>query len=471
MEEYLMSTNSLNEGVVGVDKNIPFFEKMLFSSATGIGTFYFMMIQVWLMFFYTDILKIDAAFVGVMFIVVRIFDAVIGPVVGAYIDRHNATRWGKYKPWCVALWMLMVIGGFLTFIPVHFGLTGNTIYATITYFIFSVAITVGNGPGMGLTASMTKRQDDRMTINIIGFIWVMILSIIVQVGSQPIINLLGHGNQGIGFRDFMLISMVVFGLMYILIAKIAKERFILQNESNESFNIKAAIDNFIKNKYAVITIVYIFALNLTTSIGSTVGIYYYKYYFNDANMLALVGAITIIPTLLGSFLSPLITKKFGLKLNLTLAVIVNIIISIAKYFVPATASGKTAFIALSVVGGIFIGFSQPAQGTMLPLAIDYGEWKYNTNSGAFFGSLSGFFQTLATALSGGIVGLTLSLVHYVPDVQQTVTALNGIRFLMSILPAIAFCIGFVILAWDITEDKHKEIVKELQERRKTQTNI
>lgn len=145
-----------------------------------------------------------------------------------------------------------------------------------------------------------------------------------------------------------------------------------------------------------------------------------------------------MPTLLGSFLSPVITRKFSLKINLMSAVSINMITSLLMYFLPATATGKTGFIVLSVIGGLFVGIAQPAQGTMMPAAIDYGEWKHNTNSGGFFGALSGFIQTLATAISGGVVALVLSVTNYIPDVQQTASAMSGIKFMMSILPGVFF---------------------------------
>jgi sugar (glycoside-pentoside-hexuronide) transporter len=457
-------------GTIGIDRKIPFLEKIIYSSGSGISTFYFMMVQLWLLYFYTDIIKIDATYVGVMFVVVRTLGAVITPVVGVALDRRS-TRWGKYKPWFLIFGLGLAVSGFLTFNPVSSIATGRTVYATITYIILSIFMSVGSAPGMGLTSSMTKRQDDRLTMQIMGFVWILILSVVAQVGSQPIIQALGKGDEGAGFRVFMLIFTGVFSAWYLLISKVVKERFTLQNEKQEQFSLKLIVDSLVKNKYALITVTYIFALTLTTSMRSTVGIYYYKYYFNDASLLSLIGGITILPTLLGSLLCPLANKLIGLRLNLVIAVGVNIAASIAMFFVPATDAGKTAFIILSVIGGLFMGIAQPAQGTMMPMAVDYGEWKYKTNSGGFFGALNGFFQTMATAISGGIVALVLSIVKYVPDVQQTEGTLSGIKVMMSIVPATVFILGWVVLAWDMTEGKHKKITKELVERKQYTTNV
>ena len=108
---------SLNQksGVIGIDKKIPFMEKFIFPSSTGFITLSNMMIQTWLLFFYTDIMKLNVAYVGAMFIVVTVLDALITPAFGAYIDK-STTRWGKYKPWFFIIWIGIAVFGLLTFI-------------------------------------------------------------------------------------------------------------------------------------------------------------------------------------------------------------------------------------------------------------------------------------------------------------------------------------------------------------------
>ena len=54
--------------------------------------------SVYLMFFYTDICGIDAWVVGVLFLVTRIWDSLLDPVVGLLCDR-TSSRWGTFRPW------------------------------------------------------------------------------------------------------------------------------------------------------------------------------------------------------------------------------------------------------------------------------------------------------------------------------------------------------------------------------------
>ena len=56
----------------------------------------------YLMFYYTDVASISLAATGILFLVVRIFDAFAGPIFGILVDKTQ-TRFGKVRPWF--LWM------------------------------------------------------------------------------------------------------------------------------------------------------------------------------------------------------------------------------------------------------------------------------------------------------------------------------------------------------------------------------
>jgi MFS family permease len=60
-----------------------------------------------LMYFYTDVYGIEAAAAGTLMVVVRVFDAITDPIMGAVADRTRS-RWGRYRPWL--LWMAVPYG-------------------------------------------------------------------------------------------------------------------------------------------------------------------------------------------------------------------------------------------------------------------------------------------------------------------------------------------------------------------------
>lgn len=56
------------------------------------------MISLYLLYFYTDIMHLNAASISLMFVVTRFVDGATDLLVGYLID-HTNTRWGKSRPY------------------------------------------------------------------------------------------------------------------------------------------------------------------------------------------------------------------------------------------------------------------------------------------------------------------------------------------------------------------------------------
>lgn len=82
-------------------------EKIGFSLGDAASHIVFDNVMLYLMFFYTDIAGLPAAFIGSMFLVTRILDAISDPCMGLLADRTR-TRWGKFRPWL--LWASIPFG-------------------------------------------------------------------------------------------------------------------------------------------------------------------------------------------------------------------------------------------------------------------------------------------------------------------------------------------------------------------------
>jgi melibiose permease len=94
--------------------------------------------------------------------------------------------------------------------------------------------------------------------------------------------------------------------------------------------------------------------------------------------------------------------------------------------------------------------------------IDYGELKFGTRNESIICSAQTFLMKASQAVSGLFTGVGLAIVGYVPDVQQTATAIFGIRVLMIAIPAI-----FVALSYFIYKKHYKlkgNYLKEIAEK-------
>ena len=453
------------ENINNEDRKLTFFEKVLYSIGSMFGTFNFQMIQMYLLFFYTDIYKVDPLYIAGLFLGTRIVDAILTPLFGIVIDKVT-TRWGKYKPWMFIFTVITSVFGYLTFKVLDLNPTGKLVYVTVTYFVLSIGLALNQAPGQALMPAMTKRLDDRVSLGVFSYIFVMIGAMVVSIGALPIIGTLGKGNQPKGFSMFMGAAGAIAILAAILQMLFLKERYVIPKQKQKKYSLREIANSVIKNKTAIIALVFNFAMNLANGLKSAIMIIYFMYYFHNQNLMVTIGIVGLVPTLIGAVISPLVTKKVRVKIILILNASISVLTTAAVIFIPASSGGITAFIVLAVIGSLFSGIAMPVQGTLMPAAMDYAEWKMGINANAFMGSLMGFTQTLATAVSGALAAAALSVVGYVAGAEQSSGTIFGLKLLMSIVPAIIFAFTLIVWMFDLTEDKQKQIARDLAERRK-----
>lgn len=464
-----MNKTEIVKNVNAIDvenRKLKFGEKLAAVINSGTGTFHFQMIQMFLLFFYTDVVKISPAYVAGLFLITRVFDAFLAPVFGIVVDKIT-TPWGKYKPWVIGITVGSGIFGWLAF--TNFNLTGNgkIVYVTITYILYSITMAIGAAPIAALTPAVTKRIDERVSMGQLSYYSVIVGALIVTMAVQPLYKVLGGGNDS---RGFFLI-MGAFAVISILIGVYQnhgiKERYIIEPDKNENkHSLKEMFAVIFTNKTAIIVYIYVFATNLANGIRTGASIYYFKYYFHNEGLLVVAGMVSMLPTMIGVVLSSKITKRIGIKKNLTTSALVTVIVTAVVIFVPSSSIGVIMYMVLFALMSFFAGLSNPAQATMMPAAMDYTEWKNKLNINGFMGSFSGFLQSLATALSGAITAGMLAFVGYVGGAVQSSGTIFGLKVLMSILPAFVAILTLSVIWFDLTEDKQAKITKELEKRRK-----
>src|SRR5699024_12774248 len=99
------------------------------------------LICIYLIFYLTDVLGVSAAFVGTLYFVARIWDAINDPVMGFFVDRTK-TKWGKFRPWILVGTLLNSIVIVILFTNFH--LQGLALYTfvAIMYILWGMIYTV-----------------------------------------------------------------------------------------------------------------------------------------------------------------------------------------------------------------------------------------------------------------------------------------------------------------------------------------
>ena len=91
-------------------------------------------------FFYTDVFGLRPADVALLFISVRMLDAVADPVMGLVTDRIE-TRWGRYRPYLLVMAVPFGISVFLTFTTPDADYNLKLAWAYATYTLVMLVFT------------------------------------------------------------------------------------------------------------------------------------------------------------------------------------------------------------------------------------------------------------------------------------------------------------------------------------------
>ena len=144
-------------------------EKIAYGLGDTASNIIFQTVMMFLLIFYTDVVGISPAVVGTMFLVVRLFDAITDPLMGALADRTK-TRFGQFRPYL--LWLAVPFGiiSIMAFTTPDFTGNGKIIYAFATYTLLMMAYTAINIPYSALGGVLTANPSERVSVQTYRFV-------------------------------------------------------------------------------------------------------------------------------------------------------------------------------------------------------------------------------------------------------------------------------------------------------------
>jgi Na+/melibiose symporter-like transporter len=172
-------------------------------------------------------------------------------------------------------------------------------------------------------------------------------------------------------------------------------------------------------------------------------------------------AVTIVGVVLSTFLA----IRFGKKAVAIVGFALATILAAAFLLLPADAIAATY--ALEWIRALAYAPTIPLIWAMFADVADYGEWTTGRRTtGVVFATIL-FALKVGLSVGGAIAGWLLSGYGYRANVEQTPTALLGIRLTISVYPAICLAIVVVcLLCYRISKRLNLQIQDELAERRR-----
>ena len=97
------------------------------------------------MMYLTDFRSVSPAFVGVLFMVARIWDAFNDPFMGMIVD-NTRTKWGKFRPWIMTGTIMNAIVLVLLFSNNNLVGSSYLVWCSVFYILWGMTYTVMDIP-------------------------------------------------------------------------------------------------------------------------------------------------------------------------------------------------------------------------------------------------------------------------------------------------------------------------------------
>lgn len=434
-----------------------------------------------------DNMAIDVGIVGVLILVAKIVSAVFDPIVGNMIDRSKSKH-GKFKSMIIYSLVPLLVMTAVVFLPIDF--KGNNVlcyvWIFITYLLWSLAMTMGDVPSQGIASVLTPNPTERTnvvsisnTFKQIGFsacvVIVPIVCLIIPSGSKVFVSKGETDIPMIGaeYLGTAILTAILGCVLFALIPLLNKER--VAYVAGEKTTAKDMINALKSNKPLMLVIISYF-LGFGRQMAMGIQVQAANVLLGSQNLVAVLGIVTAIGSMISMALCPVLIKKLGEKKVYLLLSFYGFGVSIISFVIGHFWFNNPSNMLLTVLfyASLFLIGLQFAAVTLMPMimtadCVDYYEYEtgkrmegaaysvltltikvclaLGTAVGLIFVQKSGYYTALA---QGSFDVKTKDIIFF------AYTALPGILALLSTIP---------MFKYDIEGEKKAMISRELAKRR------
>lgn len=437
-----------------------FSEKIAYGAGDFAFCLYWQMFSMFLLYFYTDIFGISAATVGTMLLVTRLWDTVNDPLMGVLADRTQ-TRWGKFRPYLLWFSLPMAVAATLTFTTPDLSPTGKVVYAYVTYCALMMMYTAINVPYAALLGVMTEDPDQKTSFATARMIGSQLGSMLVQATTIALVAYLGAGNEKMGYQLTVVLFSLLAAAMFAVTYFGTRERV---KPMPKSSAITSDLRDLAANGPWMVLFLVGFLLFISISVRGASILYYFKYYLGDESAAAYYMTGGSLCCIAGMLACRPLSDRIGKRSALIVLLLVYTAVSAAMYHAEP---GQWALIyGLYFVASFAFGPMMPLLWSMYADAADYSEWKTGRRSTGLLFAASSSSQKFGWALAGTIAAWLLGYVGFQANQEQSPESLEGIRMLMSYVPAgIALVAVGVCRLYALDFQSQRMVSAELSERR------
>lgn len=408
----------------------------------------FSTVTTFLMIFYTNVLGVSAAIVGILFLIARFIDAFADLGVGRLVDNSDLKHDGRFHPWIRTMKYPLLLLSILLFLPwvSHLSITVKIVYIFVTYIAWGILYSTVNIPYGSMASSISNNPADKTSLSTFRSIGSAIGTILVSY-FVPMFMYAKGSQQISSTRLFTVVSLCAVGgfLAYTILGHFTTERVRTHKSGNVPLStlFKKLLTDRALIVLVVIDILICIALYSYTSMVS----YLFNDYFKNKGAMA----IAMLSISLAVFLLAPFTKKlyerFGRKETTASFLLIGFAFFTILFFLHTHSI--IVYLILAFLGSLGIGMFNLMVWAFITDVIDNEQVENGIREDGVVYGVNSFSRKVAQALAGGVSGLMLSFIGYKASTTggavQTTAVANHIYQLSVGLPAVCLGLGAIIM--------------------------
>lgn len=440
----------------------------------------FTMAGMFLILYYTNVVGVEGAVIGTMFLVVRFVDAITDVVTGRLVDAKKPGKLGKFRPFILwfslpLLLSSMAIYSAKTFFP---NISGGAAIAYMygTYILMaSVFYTLVNIPYGSMAPAVTQVPTERGKLAAFRGYGAATAILALAFIIAPQIRANAANPEALQQSLFLTTGgFVVVGMALYLFTVFNLKEQVARPETPVSLRDSAR--TLTTNKpliwLSLGAVLYLTGMTALSTLGSYVAIYVQQdAQFIAWNILAQTLALFVVGPLI-----PTIVRTIGKRTGYVLLGSVTVIGAAILAFAPLSTTpmfGPVAF--------FFVGMGIQGVNTLMWAleadTVEYGEWRTGQRTEGTTYAVFSFTRKMGQALGGFVGGLALTWVGFsAAAASQGQDQADGVASSIQLVSG-ALIGGFSILSvlvmffYPLTEAKFREISAEIAARRAAQAEV
>lgn len=395
-------------------------------------------------YFLTDIVRINAAVVGMVLLIARIGDAISVPVSGAVIQKTQF-RWGQFRSWMLIAPPVTATFFILMFTNFNIGGTAKAIFLCIVYTLGHASFNFAYNGHLSLISVLGKTPLDRVNLSTKKAQFQTFSGVAFALLFMPLVGIFGGGNEEKGFLYTMILFSILQVCGYFWTFNITKDY--------ESYDPNKALDKSTGLTFAemvkqifgnsqLLIIILADSLRFTAMFG-IMGLlsYYFSYIAGNLNLITMGMFMGTLGTFIGSLFALSIAKRIGKKKTYILSCSIALV---SLVLMRLFGDNYMIFIGLYALANIGFILSMSLGPAMYMDSAEYGFYKTGKDGTAFIMAMFSMPIKIGVALSGAVIGFGLASIGYDPAAAITPDFVSSMMNLIALLPA-GCCVGSLLL--------------------------